>query len=94
MTFIGGLVSRRGSDCKDAKVSSHLCFFLYLECPHGLHYANMSMQYTAIFHGCKNGNFSVKKCYIFSYFCSNHRLRVHVRTAFLTSIRNLCLGAN
>ena len=30
------------------------------------HYANASMQYTAIFHGCKNGNLSLKKCYIFS----------------------------
>ena len=26
------------------------------------HYANMSMQYTEIFHGCKEGNFQVKKC--------------------------------
>ena len=25
------------------------------------HYANMSVQYTAIFHGCKNGNFQMKK---------------------------------
>ena len=24
------------------------------------HYANMSMQYTAIFHGCKNDNFQMK----------------------------------
>ena len=27
-----------------------------------MHYANMSVQYTAIFHGCKNGNFQMKKC--------------------------------
>ena len=32
------------------------------------HYANAPMQYTAIFHGCKNGNLSVKKCYIFLIF--------------------------
>ena len=25
------------------------------------HYANMSVQYAAIFHGCKNGNFHMKK---------------------------------
>ena len=25
-----------------------------------LHYANMSVQYTAIFHGCKNDNFQMK----------------------------------
>ena len=43
------------------------------------HYANMSMQYTAIFHGCKNG----EKMLYFSYFCSKHRLWVHVRTASL-----------
>ena len=30
------------------------------------HYANMFMQYTAIFHGCKNGNFQMKKCDIFA----------------------------
>ena len=24
------------------------------------HYANMSVQYTAIFHGCKKGNFQMK----------------------------------
>ena len=26
-----------------------------------LHYGNMSVQYTAIFHGCKNGKFHMKK---------------------------------
>ena len=26
---------------------------------------------TAIFHGCKKENFQMKKCDIFSYFCSN-----------------------
>ena len=25
-----------------------------------IHFANMSMQYTTIFHGCKNGNFQMK----------------------------------
>ena len=27
----------------------------------GVHYANISVQYNAIFHGCKNGNFQMKK---------------------------------
>ena len=30
------------------------------------HYANMSMQYTVIFHGCKNDNFQMKICNIFA----------------------------
>ena len=29
------------------------------------------MQYTAIFHGCKTGNFSMKKCYILLIFAQN-----------------------
>ena len=33
------------------------------------------MQYTVLFHGCKNDNFQMKKKY-FSYFCSKHRLWV------------------
>ena len=37
-----------------------------------LHYANMPMQYTAIFHDCKNVNLQMKKYNIFSYFCSKH----------------------
>ena len=35
-----------------------------------LHYENTSVQYTAIFHGCKNDNFHMKNCIFFSYFCS------------------------
>ena len=35
------------------------------------HYANMSVQYTAVFHGCKNGNFQMKKCEIFLIFAQN-----------------------
>ena len=35
------------------------------------HYANMSVQYTAIFHGCKNGNFQMKKCEMFLIFAQN-----------------------
>ena len=33
-----------------------------------IHYANMPMLYTAIFHVCKNDNFPIKKCYIFLIF--------------------------
>ena len=35
------------------------------------HYANMSVQYTAIFHGCKNVNFQMKKYNIFQIFAQN-----------------------
>ena len=41
--------------------------------PGGVHYA--------IFHGCKNDNFQMKNCDIYSYFCSKHRSWVHVRIA-------------
>ena len=36
-----------------------------------MHYANMSVQYSAIFHGCKNGNFQMKKCDTFLIFAQN-----------------------
>ena len=35
------------------------------------HYANMSVQYTAIFHGCKNANFQMKFFDIFLIFAQN-----------------------
>ena len=35
------------------------------------HYANTPMQYTAIFHGCKNYNFRMKKSNIFLTFAQN-----------------------
>ena len=38
------------------------------------HYANVSEQFTAIFHGCKNGNFQMKKkCDIFLFLLKKHR---------------------
>ena len=37
------------------------------------------MHYPAIFKTAKNDNFHMTKCDI-CYFCSKHRLRVHVRT--------------
>ena len=36
-----------------------------------LHYYNTPMLYTAIFHGCKNGNFQMKNCDIFLIFAQN-----------------------
>ena len=35
------------------------------------HYDNKPIQYTAIFHGCKNGNFQMKKCHSFLIFAQN-----------------------
>ena len=47
-------------------VSDH-CLFFYL-----WHlYENMSVQYTAIFHGCKNDNFQMIFFYIFLIFAQN-----------------------
>ena len=42
------------------------------------HYDNTPMQYTAIFHGCKNDNFQLK-IVIFTYFCYLLWERVRVR---------------
>ena len=39
--------------------------------PLASHYANMSVQYTAIFHGCKNDNFQRKNFDIFLIFAQN-----------------------
>ena len=35
--------------------------------PHLKHYANTPMQYTAIFHVCKNVNFQMKNCDLFLF---------------------------
>ena len=37
----------------------------------GQHYENTPMQYTVIFHGCKNNNFQMKNCDIFLVFALN-----------------------
>ena len=50
------------------------------------------MQYTVIFKVVKNENFQKKSFDIFSYFCSKHRLWVHIRTC-LTSTHNIYFGA-
>ena len=36
-----------------------------------MYYTNMSMQYTAIFHGCKNGSFQMKNVTFFLIFAQN-----------------------
>ena len=35
------------------------------------HYDNTPMQYSAIFHGCKNDEFQMKNCDIFHLFAQN-----------------------
>ena len=52
-----------------------------------MHYENHPCNiYTAIFHGCKNGNFQVTKCYVFLILAQNSE-------AVLTSTHNLCFRA-
>ena len=46
----------------------------------GAHYENTPMQYTTIFHDCKNDNFQMKNCDIFLIFALKHRSWVYVRT--------------
>ena len=62
---------------KDMKVQS----------PH-VHYDNTPMQYTAIFHGCKNNDFQRKNCEFFLIFAQNINLE-----AVLTSTHDLCFRA-
>ena len=56
-----------------------------------VHYANTPVQYTAIFHGCKNVNFQMKKYNIFLIFAQN--IDCGYNETVLTSTHNLCLGA-
>ena len=52
-----------------------------------LHYENMPMQYTAIFHGRKNDNFQMKNCDSFLIFAQNiYRLWVHVSNEYPQSM--------
>ena len=57
-----------------------------------VHYANMSVQYTAIFHGCKNDNFQMKLFDIFLFFAQNIDCG-YTLEAVLTSTHNLCFRA-
>ena len=51
------------------------------------HYANLSVQYTAIFHGYKNDYFQSKNCNTFLIFAQNIDCE-----AVLTSTHNQCFG--
>ena len=61
------------------------------------HYANMSVQCTAIFHVCKNGNFRWKKKVIFLLFLLKTKIvgtRLNrLSEVVLTSTHNLCFKA-
>ena len=63
---------------------------------HQFHYENTPMQYTAIFHSCKNNNFHMKNCDIFLIFAQNidrgYTLE-RLTEAFLTSAYDLCFKA-
>ena len=52
------------------------------------HYANTPMQYTTIFHGCKNENVQMKNCNIFLIFAQKIDCE-----AVLTRTHNLCFRA-
>ena len=54
----------------DADALIHV-FLLTVTSTSTSHYANMSVQYTAIFHGCKNVHFQMKNCNIFLIFAQN-----------------------
>ena len=58
----------------------------------------MPMQYTAIFHSCKNDNFQMKSCDIFLIFAQNIDREYTLEPppsneAVLTRIHNLCFRA-
>ena len=60
------------------------------------HCANMSVQYTAIFHGCKNDNFQMNIFDIFLIFAKNIDCGYtfeRLSEAVLTSTHNLCFRA-
>ena len=68
------LIKQKGIGCLLFKTDLRRAFHQLNLCPYSFtlyHYANMSVQYTAIFHGCKNGNFHMKKCEIFLNFAQN-----------------------
>ena len=56
-----------------------IVIYLYVSCNGSItsvgeeraHYENMPMQYTAIFHGCKNDNFRLSIFYYFHIFAQN-----------------------
>ena len=56
---------------KSKQLLFNCCSDLSGEIGRHLHYANMSMQYTSIFHGCKNDNFHMKNFDVFLIFAQN-----------------------
>ena len=52
-------------------IRSTVCSLYYVCLQVWLHNANMSVQYTEIFHGCKNDNFQMIFFYIFLIFAQN-----------------------
>ena len=62
-----------------------------------IHYANTPMQYTAIFHGCKNVHFQMIFFYIFFLFLLKTLIvgvrENHLSEAVLMSTHNLCFRA-
>ena len=57
----------------------------------GEHYENTPIQYTVIFHGCKNDSFQMKNSDTFLKFAQN--IDCGFSEAVLTSTHNLCFGA-
>ena len=47
------------------------CIRFYVTVFYAFHCENTPLQYTAIFQGCKNDNFYIKKCDIFLIFAQN-----------------------
>ena len=91
-----------------SKVSSHEIFppsskfnnqyfMMHSACKMHTHYDNMPMQYTVIFHGCKNGKFSDKNRESVLIFAPNidrgYTLEPRLTEAVLTCTHDLCCGA-
>ena len=62
MLHISLLVMIRGNEPETA---IFLVFGVFFGSKGSNHYANTSMQYTGIFHGCKNVHFQIKNFFIF-----------------------------
>ena len=79
MTFASGLGNKETtlSDKLLKDAPCYICNSLFSEnvllpaLMKRIHYANTPMQYTAIFHGCKNVNFQMKNFSIFLIFAQN-----------------------
>ena len=56
---------------KSIALSSNCAAQFVLDVVGNTHYANMPMEYTAMFHGCKNVTFQIKCFNIFPLFAQN-----------------------